>query len=52
MFHNAAFLAADVPVFDLLSDVASAVYLWRALTDAMDEFGGKPVGLKALQDLT
>ena len=41
----------EVPVFDLLSDIASAVYLWHALLDAMDEFGGKPVGLKALQDL-
>ncbi|MBI05619.1 MAG: sarcosine oxidase [Rhodospirillaceae bacterium] len=43
---------AEVPVFDLLSDIASAVYLWRALLDAMGEFGGKPIGLKALQDLT
>ena len=42
---------AEVPVFDLLSDIASAVYLWRALIDAMDEFGGKPVGLAALQAL-
>ena len=42
---------AEVPVFDLLSDIASAVYLWRALLDAMDEFGGKPVGLTALQAL-
>ena len=41
----------EVPVFDLLSDIASAVYLWRALLDAMDEFGGKPVGLAALQEL-
>ncbi len=43
---------AEMPVFDLLSDIASAVYLWRALLDAMGEFGGKPVGLKAMQDLT
>ena len=42
----------EVPVFDLLSDIASAVYLWHALLDAMDQFDGKPVGLKALQDLT
>ena len=40
-----------VPVFDLLSDTASAVYLWRALLDAMDEFDGRPVGLTALQNL-
>ncbi len=40
-----------VPVFDLLSDTASAVYLWRALLDAMDEFDGRPVGLTALQKL-
>ena len=42
---------AEVPVFDLLSDVASAVYLWHALRDAMHEFGGKPIGLTALQSL-
>ena len=42
---------AEVPVFDLLSDVASAVYLWHALLDAMHEFGGKPIGLTALQSL-
>lgn len=42
---------AEVPVFDLLSDIASAVYLWRALLDAMDEFGGKPIGLTALKTL-
>jgi sarcosine oxidase subunit gamma len=42
---------AGVPVFDLLSDQASAVYLWRALLDAMDEFGGKPIGLAAVQEL-
>ncbi len=41
----------EVPVFDLLSDIASAVYLWHALLDAMDEFGGKPIGLAALQEL-
>jgi len=42
---------AEVPVFDLLSDVASAVYLWHALLDAMREFSGKPIGLTALQSL-
>jgi sarcosine oxidase subunit gamma len=42
---------AEVPVFDLLSDVASAVYLWRALLDAMEEFDGKPIGLTALRTL-
>ncbi|MFP6777861.1 MAG: sarcosine oxidase, partial [Alphaproteobacteria bacterium] len=42
---------AEVPVFDLLSDVASAVYLWHALLDAMHEFSGKPIGLTALQSL-
>ncbi|HJN59446.1 MAG TPA: sarcosine oxidase [Alphaproteobacteria bacterium] len=51
---NAIVIRADsagVTQFDLLSDNASAVYLWRALADAMSEFGGKPVGLAALQDL-
>ena len=42
---------AEVPVFDLLSDIASAVYLWHALLDAMDEFGGKPIGLTAVRTL-
>jgi sarcosine oxidase subunit gamma len=41
--------SAEIPVFDLLGDMASAVYLWRALLDAMDEFDGGPVGLTALQ---
>ncbi len=42
---------AEVSVFDLLSDIASGVYLWRALLDAMDEFGGNPIGLTALRTL-
>lgn len=37
--------------YDLLFDLASAVYLWGALLDAMAEFGGKPVGLDALRSL-
>ena len=41
----------DVPAFDLITDVASAVYLWGALLDAMAEYDGAPVGLGALRTL-
>ena len=41
----------DVPAFDLITDVASAVYLWGALLDAMAEYDGAPVGLGALRAL-
>ena len=41
----------DVPAFDLITDVASAVYLWGALLDAMAEYEGAPVGLGALRIL-
>ena len=40
-----------VPAFDLITDVASAVYLWGALLDAMAEYDGAPVGLGALRTL-
>lgn len=40
---------AALPVFHLLCDRASAHYLWGALLDAMDEFGGKPAGIEALR---
>lgn len=38
----------DLPLFHILRDRASAEYLWGALLDAMQEFGGKPVGADAL----
>ena len=41
----------DVPAFDLLTDSASAVYLWDALLDAMVEFDGAPIGLAAIRSL-
>lgn len=41
----------SVLAYDLLTDIASAVYLWRSLLDAMGEFDGKAVGLAALRDL-
>ena len=41
----------EVPAFDLITDVASAVYLWGALLDAMAEYDGAPVGLGALRTL-
>ena len=40
-----------IPGFHLLADVASAEYLWGAVLDAMSEFGGAPVGLRALRRL-
>ena len=38
----------DTPVFHLLGDSASAEYAWASLLDAMQEFDGRPVGLRAL----
>ena len=40
-----------VPTYDLITDLASAVYLWGALLDAMDEYGGAPIGLAAIRSL-
>jgi sarcosine oxidase subunit gamma len=37
--------------YHLLADSASADYLWDCLIDAMAEFRGGPVGLKAMQGL-
>lgn len=37
--------------FHLLADSASADYLWDCLIDAMSEFDGGPIGLKALREL-
>ena len=38
----------DIPCFFILSDSAAAEYLWECLLDAMNEFGGEPVGVSAL----
>ncbi len=51
---NAVILRADLggmPAYDILSDIASAAYLWEALRDAMAEFDGAPVGLAAIRAL-
>ena len=40
-----------VPAFDLITDIASAVYLWDALLDAMAEYDGAPIGLAAIRAL-
>lgn len=42
----------DVPGFYLLFDWASADYLWGCLIDAAGEFGGGPIGRRAVLDLT
>lgn len=39
------------PCFYILSDVSSAEFLWDCLLDAMQEFGGSPVGIAALRKL-
>ena len=49
---NCVVVRADLgalPTFHLLGDPASAGYMWDCLLDAMDEFGGGPVGLAVLQ---
>ena len=51
---SAILVRADIganPVFHLLVDSAAAVYFCDCLLDAADEFGGRIVGLKALQKL-
>ena len=51
---NAIVIRGDigpVPAFDVITDVASAVYLWGALLDAMAEYDGAPVGIGALRTL-
>lgn len=51
---NGMLIRADqgqIPCFYLLSDLTSAEYLWTCVIDAMHEFGGKPIGLDALQSL-
>jgi sarcosine oxidase, subunit gamma len=41
-----------VPAYHLLIDSASAGYMWHSLLDAMAEFDGTPIGLRALRALT
>lgn len=38
----------ELPCFQILCDRASVNYFWDAVLDAMQEFGGKPVGIDAL----
>lgn len=40
-----------VAVYHVLADSAAAVYLWMSLRDAMDEWGGRAVGLAAIRRL-
>ncbi|MCY4114434.1 MAG: sarcosine oxidase [Chloroflexi bacterium] len=51
---NAVIVRVDLgetPLFHLLGDSASGEYAWGSLLDAMQEFGGRPVGLRALHAL-
>ena len=41
----------EVTAFHVLTDSASAGYMWMCLNDAMDEFSGVPVGLGAMRTL-
>ncbi len=41
----------ELPAYHLLVDSASAGYLWGCLRDAMTEFGGTPIGLRALRSV-
>ena len=52
---NAIVIRGDLggtPAYDLLTDSASAPYMWASLLDAMAEFDGKPVGLAAIRTLS
>jgi sarcosine oxidase subunit gamma len=40
-----------LPAYHLLTDSASAEYMWSCVVDAMAEFDGHPIGLAALQRL-
>lgn len=35
----------QIPCFSILCDAAAGEYMWDSLLDAMQEFGGKPVGV-------
>jgi len=51
---NAIVLRGDLgstPAYHLLTDCASAAYMWGCLRDAMDEFAGAPVGIEAMRRL-
>jgi sarcosine oxidase subunit gamma len=41
----------ELPAYHLLTDSASAEYMWACIVDAMAEFGGQPIGLAALRRL-
>lgn len=41
-------IAGATPGFHLLADSASAIWFWDALLDAMQEFGGGPLGIHEL----
>jgi sarcosine oxidase, subunit gamma len=41
----------ELPAYHLLTDSASAEYMWACVVDAMAEFDGQPIGLSALRRL-
>lgn len=42
---------SELPAYHLLTDSASAEYMWACIVDAMAEFDGQPIGLAALRRL-
>ena len=51
---NGIVIRADqgkTPCFYLLADLSSAEFIWEGLLDAMQEFSGAPIGLKAFLKL-
>ncbi|MEQ8640967.1 MAG: sarcosine oxidase [Alphaproteobacteria bacterium] len=52
--QNSIIIRADIgetPAYHVLSDWSAAGYMWRSILDAMEEFGGRHVGLTALRRL-
>ena len=41
----------EILAYHVLGECGSAQYMWECLTDAMEEFSGRPVGLEALRKL-
>lgn len=51
---NGIVIRADVSdclAYHLLTDSAAAGYMWMCLLDAMEEWGGAPIGLSAMREL-
>jgi len=52
--QNSIIIRCDIGetlAYHVLSDWSAAAYMWRSILDAMDEFNGRHVGLRALHNL-